>query len=609
MPCHHRASGACYPMAAAVGGAQACPHETEHCYCPCAAAHPCRKDVLGNSGQIVDQMCVALIHSFGVWVCPEGTVQCEHAYDDQHAAQFAPTPAPVVAHIVSELGHNVCRCGGDQPCHHGAANTCEAEVATGLEQGATMRCPSGAEKCHCDCATASRPCQHRELQICLPSYTLGGQQHCPEKSIMCDKYAATGPTPAPAVALCACGGNHPCQQAAAPHKCFARAITSSGAGACPAGTDVCDCPCLDAGSPCQYWNSALEKTFCFPEESSGADGVLKCPGGTTRCINSKKAIAIDTTNVIAPTDRDCEFEKDDLGNVKYTPWSACTVTCGTGAKARLPLIVKGALGSGNACPTRQEVSCDMGPCTAQDCEFDGWTEWSACSQNCHGGLMQSKPIVTKPRNRLGKACPLPRTRECNKRQCSPDLHCQCDPFARTLDPDAPPPTMNEAMCTRTMIGGEARVKVLHPPTNAYFKCAYRPSAGCTCCMCHLRECHDGPFSNWGDCQQYWVSPEGEKCPCPDVSQPCEDDSGICHARREDGTCPQGADWGSATCVGGRIVSFRERVRDVKSKVFLSNKVCPQLVVREMCGDWDTTAAAVAADASTTAAAPVSDEST
>ena len=406
------------------------------------------------------------------------------------------------------------------------------------------------------------------------------------------------PTPAPSPKPCVCGGGRPCQQREAPHQCFAEArISHSDASlVCPDHTDKCDCQCTDADAPCQYWNQQQQRAFCFAKILDRSTGEMICGDSTDECIahpepDGQRTVIDDSYSLgtsdsgDTPVDTHLLLQRDCVYS-GWSDWSACDVTCGTGTQKRLPLVSQQASGGGTPCPQPETRSCDAGSCSAVDCQIAGWTAWSACSQNCHGGIMRSEPIIVQQPNRLGEACPLPVTKECNHKPCSPDLHCHCQVFARTLDPDAPPPGSDQVTCTRIHVDGQARVKVLHPPQQSYFKCAYRPASGCQCCMCHLRDCSDGGFSHWGSCSKQWIGSDGNKCPCPDQATPCKDAQGNCLAMLDpvQQTCPDG----SAKCEGARLLDIRERHRQVESKTFLSQQ-CPNLVVTEMCGDWATTA--------------------
>jgi len=587
-PCQHNGGDTCYPVVKLASGDEACPGDTTHCACPCSAAHPCKHG----------DMCVSLTVVFGVDSCPYGSTRCHVAAGTTGQEQmFAPTPAPAVA-APHGFSTNVCRCAGSKPCSN-AMGACVAEEATGLtSQAAQKRCPGGSKRCHCACLDTKMPCQHELLDICMPDFDDHGTRTCPVKSVRCVE-AAVSPTPAPTPEHCVCGGGKPCQLLSAPHTCTAMGHASANDATltCAPHTQLCSCACLAAERPCQYWNDVLEKSFCFSKEYDRARLVMACPASTATCVahdaHTGSRTIIDELHKTAaghtPVDSSLLAKQDCLLATPsgWSAWSACTKECGSGEQKKLPLVKTPASNGGAACPAPLTRTCNEESCDAVDCVVSGWTDWSACSQNCHGGLMRRQPIITQHPNRKGKQCPKPVTKECNKKPCAPELHCKCNPMARTLDPDAPPPGKGEVQCQRVQTEHGARVKVLHPPMSSYFKCAYRQSSGCQCCMCYTKTCEDGAFSGWGDCtQQYFLSGEGEdesagaKCPCPDIAFPCRSaTSGACLAEAG-GTCPAG----SAVCAG-RLLHVRERSRDIVSSVFLTDPACPQLAVYEMCGTW------------------------
>ena len=237
----------------------------------------------------------------------------------------------------------------------------------------------------------------------------------------------------------------------------------------------------------------------------------------------------------------------------------------------------------------------MGSCSAVDCEVSGWTAWSPCSHDCGGnGVQTRRPIVTTQANRLGRQCPRPVTRACARVPCASDLHCQCNPFGRVMDPDAPPASAHEVQCTK----GSHAITVLYPQKKAFFKCGYKPSTGCTCCMCHVRDCEEKQPSGWGDCEQrYFSSDDTGAVPCdcdPNSKTPCAKISSSgpsCVARLtfSANSGPPACPHDTVSCEGRQQLHAERRVRSAAGKVFLSD-TCPQMSEYRPCNNWSQTSA-------------------
>uniref|UniRef100_A0AAQ6AKF2 Thrombospondin 2b n=1 Tax=Amphiprion ocellaris TaxID=80972 RepID=A0AAQ6AKF2_AMPOC len=110
----------------------------------------------------------------------------------------------------------------------------------------------------------------------------------------------------------------------------------------------------------------------------------------------------------------------------WSPWSACTTTCGEGNITRVRLC-------NNPPPQKGGKGCtgstkETQPCNNTLCPIAGgwttWTEWSLCSDSCGGGLMsrQRECLNPAPQNG-GKPCAGDAVdyEACNKQPCPLDM--------------------------------------------------------------------------------------------------------------------------------------------------------------------------------------------
>jgi hypothetical protein len=587
-PCQH-SHGSCYPTQLHVGGSSTCPPDTSHCACPCAGEHPCQDEVR--------MMCTRQRYVLGAMSCPAGTLRCVH-YDGAGAGEtaphtFAPSPAPRHAEHV-----RICGCSGSRPCITTTSETCVAGGAAG--------CPATADLCHCGCgtgATVGRPCQHNVLNICMPAFGQAGSESCPAGSTRClnfgpdEAHTTAAPTQPPALGTvdkdCTCGGGKPCQldsTLAASHghaaQCFDQGRLPSGALACPLHTAHCVCEC-EAEAPCKFYNAQLDRIFCF-----ALDGLI-CPAKTVLCHKAPAhpaELAYDALTASGALADDSSTAPVDCVHSGWSAWSDCSKTCGAGVQVQLPHIASPAERGGAACPQHRERECNLGSCTAVDCAVSGWTAWSACSAGCGGSSVQSRrPIITTLANRLGQQCPAVVTRPCGRVPCMSDLHCKCNPFLRTLDPDSPPASKNDVQCTRV----NGSIKVLFPQHLSYFKCGYSGATGCACCMCHVRACKASAPGAWGACAPEWFARDnGMPCPCDESSAtPCASvhSSGVVCVGKISTPAGQACPTHTSPCAGRQQLLVERRVSNAAGNVFLSES-CPQQWEFRPCGAWASTPA-------------------
>jgi len=128
----------------------------------------------------------------------------------------------------------------------------------------------------------------------------------------------------------------------------------------------------------------------------------------------------------APCPKHCEL--DDWGG-----WGSCSALCGGGVRERVRAIVAQPAHGGRSCGVTSEVeSCNAQACD-RDCTLGPWTEWSACSKACSGGLQRRTRPVDAAAVGQGR-CPASDDherlwyRKCNSQLCQralgqPTLRC------------------------------------------------------------------------------------------------------------------------------------------------------------------------------------------
>ena len=101
-------------------------------------------------------------------------------------------------------------------------------------------------------------------------------------------------------------------------------------------------------------------------------------------------------------------------------FSACSDTCGPGSQSRTRYQETPAADGGIPCegPVDQTRDCEIKPCPI-DCEWDDWTAWSECNEECGPGRHARSRIVSVHMQWGGKPCEGPQFNEedCEKTPC------------------------------------------------------------------------------------------------------------------------------------------------------------------------------------------------
>lgn len=120
-----------------------------------------------------------------------------------------------------------------------------------------------------------------------------------------------------------------------------------------------------------------------------------------------------------PCPVDCELSA-------WSPFSACTITCGEGTKRRTRYMVRTPLHGGVICQDLEEVtSCDEGACPVK-CETTEWSNWGSCSKTCtssdgKSGKQYRTRSITQIALHGGAVCPtLTSKQDCGEADCPVD---------------------------------------------------------------------------------------------------------------------------------------------------------------------------------------------
>uniref|UniRef100_A0A8C5QIT0 Thrombospondin-2 n=1 Tax=Leptobrachium leishanense TaxID=445787 RepID=A0A8C5QIT0_9ANUR len=128
--------------------------------------------------------------------------------------------------------------------------------------------------------------------------------------------------------------------------------------------------------------------------------------------------------------------RQDGGWSHWSPWSACSVTCGIGNITRIRLCnsPKPQLGGKNCTGAGRETKhCEGAPCPING-KWGPWSPWSSCSVTCGGGLRDRARLCNNPKPQHGGKKCIGETKEkdmCNKQDCPIDgcLSNPCFPGA------------------------------------------------------------------------------------------------------------------------------------------------------------------------------------
>ena len=122
-------------------------------------------------------------------------------------------------------------------------------------------------------------------------------------------------------------------------------------------------------------------------------------------------------------------------------WSPdeCTVTCGGGVQMFSRKITQEQYFGSPCPPLTKEGQCNMEPCPI-DCIYSSdWSQWSACSSDCGGGVRWRHRKIAVEANACGKIAPGndKEFEACNQVSCRAPVDCQWTTWAHWSDCSCP----------------------------------------------------------------------------------------------------------------------------------------------------------------------------
>lgn len=337
---------------------------------------------------------------------------------------------------------------------------------------------------------------------------------------------------------------------------------------CPALVDSADCdnqPCpVDCVvSPWSDWTPC--DLSCGGGSSRRSRSVLVHPtGGGLECPALEQVKPCNNQEC----NKDCVVSD-------WSPWSACSASCGGGSSSRVRYIISPASGTGKACPALIDyLDCNKDACPT-DCIVSEWSPWSTCSKECGSGIQTRTRTIIKP-STYGTCPSLSESRPCNYQECP--VHCKVSDWS------------NWSECDETCGGGvQIRSReILQFPNSTGTACPVLiDSQDCASAACDVNDFIVSPWSPWSSCgvcgnEQQSRTRTIIKFGAPGRKQPPLRQVRPCSNKQCPTECvvSDWSDWSecTATCGGG----VQHRTRFILKYPQNTDKQCPPLVETREC---------------------------
>ncbi|CAJ1364409.1 unnamed protein product [Effrenium voratum] len=185
----------------------------------------------------------------------------------------------------------------------------------------------------------------------------------------------------------------------------------------------------------------------------------------------------------------------------WTPWSACSVTCGSGQRYHTRTVITHAQAGGQRCHGGLEEveACHLAPCSsAQDCSYTNWGSWGSCSRDCGGGQRERSRAMARPAKQGGAPCPeadLAETGVCNMHDCVEDAWGKIDCTWSQWS--------SWGSCSASCGSGQAQRSriIVQEVAHGGQTCTglFQDFRNCTAAPCVQRDCSFSAWSAWSAC--------------------------------------------------------------------------------------------------------------
>eukprot|EP01053_Blabericola_migrator_P003450 Blabericola_migrator_1__3449@NODE_2017_length_3414_cov_95_709292_g165_i1_p1_GENE_NODE_2017_length_3414_cov_95_709292_g165_i1NODE_2017_length_3414_cov_95_709292_g165_i1_p1_ORF_typecomplete_len1088_score114_58TSP_1/PF00090_19/7_4e08TSP_1/PF00090_19/1_3e11TSP_1/PF00090_19/4_8e10TSP_1/PF00090_19/2_6e08TSP_1/PF00090_19/3_5e09TSP_1/PF00090_19/8e09TSP_1/PF00090_19/91TSP_1/PF00090_19/3_8e10TSP_1/PF00090_19/5_3e07TSP_1/PF00090_19/8_4e11TSP_1/PF00090_19/8_3e09TSP_1/PF00090_19/1_6e11TSP_1/PF00090_19/1_8e11 len=191
------------------------------------------------------------------------------------------------------------------------------------------------------------------------------------------------------------------------HKMRSRSIVTmprNGGDPCPELVEFepCEKPCSPDGK-CHLSQDKSDWTNC--NDDCQVEGLTHQPRSRRHSligIWSPQCSSLEDEEFETCADTECDLRPEDCLVGQWSTWSACTVQCGGGGvRHRFREVLRPAASGGRACPlVRETEPCGTLPCPT-NCEMGPWMQWSHCSSDCGMGTKMRSRVITKAPSGVG----------------------------------------------------------------------------------------------------------------------------------------------------------------------------------------------------------------